>query len=109
MPRGVDYRIPLAELLAAAEDHRRGWSLRAISRMRYRRWGYASPGSALEGLRKALRTIEAPVRDRVEATVDASLVHGHARRAMRMPEHPEHARALAHRAYLRAQKREGAL
>jgi hypothetical protein len=97
MPRGVDYRIPLAELLAAAEEHRRGWSLRALARMRYRQWGYASPGSALEGLRKALRTIDAPVRDRVAATVDASTIHGNASRAAHHPGHPDYQRWLAHR------------
>ena len=101
MPRGVDYKIPLAELLQAAEDHKRGWSLRAISRLRWKSWGYASPGSALEGLRHALRTIDAPVRDRVTAVVEASTIHGKARRAMREPGHPKHAVTLAHRAHMR--------
>lgn len=97
MPRGVDYKIPLSDLLQAAREHEAGWSLRAIARMKYREWGYASPKSALEGLRGALRTIDAPVRDRIEATVDASLVHGNNRRAMKDPAHPEHSRFLAHR------------
>ena len=97
MPRGVDYKIPLADLLQAAREHEAGWSLRAISRMKYRKWGYASPKSALEGLRGALRTIDAPIRGRIDATVDASLVHGNNRRAMKDPAHPEHDRFLAHR------------
>jgi hypothetical protein len=79
MPRGAEYRISLAELLQASREHQAGWSLRALARMRYREWGYASPGSALEGLRHALRTIDAPVR----------------------------ARALAHRRALRARQRAG--
>lgn len=104
MPRGVDYRIPLADLLAAAAEYQRGWSLRALARMRYEQWGYASPGSALEGLRKALRTIDAPVRDRIAATVDASLIHGNASRAAHQPDHPDHARYLAHRRHVRSRK-----
>ena len=61
MPRGVDYKIPLADLLQAPEQHQRGWSLRSICRLKWSQWGYASVGSALEGLRRALRTIDAPV------------------------------------------------
>lgn len=104
MPRGVDYRIPLAAVRQAAADHQAGWSLRALARMRYAEWGYASPGSALEGLRNAMRELELPIRGRVEATVDASTIHGNARRAMRRPEHPEHARNLEHRRLLRQRK-----
>jgi hypothetical protein len=96
-PRGVDYRIPLADLLQAAEQHERGWSLRAIARLHWRRWGYSSAGSALEALRGALRTIDAPVRDRVQATQLASVMHGNSTRAARQPGHPDHERFLAHR------------
>lgn len=106
MPRGVDYRIPLADLLQAAEQHERGWSLRTICRFRWQEWGYASPKSALEGLRHALRSIDAPVRDRVEATVAASELHGNSRRAARLPGHPDHERFLAHRRQVRANRRE---
>jgi hypothetical protein len=42
----------------------------------------------------------------LEATVDASLVHGNTRRAMRVPGHPEHACHLAHRAHRRQLARE---
>lgn len=101
MPRGVDYKIPLHDLLAAAKDHENGWSLRAIARLRYKRWGYASPGSALEGLRHALRTIDKPVRGRIDATVLASTVHGNGRRAMRSVDHPEHGRHLEQRRHNR--------
>jgi hypothetical protein len=104
MPRGVDYRIPLAAVRQASADHNAGWSLRALARMRYREWGYASPGSALEGLRHAMRALDLPVRGRIEATVDASTIHGNARRAIRAPDHPEHARNLAHRQHLRQRK-----
>jgi hypothetical protein len=97
MPRGVDYRIPLADVRQAHQDHQAGWSLRALARMRYRRWGYASPKSALEGLRNAMKTLELPVRDRIDAVVDASLIHGKASRAAHRPDHPDHAAYLAHR------------
>ena len=102
MPRGVDYKIPLKDLLDCAREHEAGWSLRAISRMRWREWGYASDKSALEGLRKALRSIDAPVRDRIEATVEASLIHGNSRRAFASPDHPEHARQVAQRRHRRS-------
>jgi hypothetical protein len=108
MPRGVDFRIPLAAVRQASAEHQAGWSLRALARMRYAEWGYASPGSALEGLRHAMRELDMPVRDRIEATVDASTIHGNARRAMRAPEHPEHARNLAHRRHLRQRKGDAA-
>src|SRR5207237_6122175 len=64
-----------------------------------------SEGSALEALRRALRTVGEPVRDRVEATVAASLAHGNATRAIRDPSHPDHARNLEHRRRLRRRKR----
>lgn len=105
MPRGVDYKIPLADLLQAAEQHQRGWSLRSICRMKWRQWGYASEKSALEALRRALRTIDAPVRDRIEATVSASVMHGNSSRAARLPGHPDHDRFLAHRRAVRAKGR----
>lgn len=105
MPRGTDYRIPLPDLLQAAREHQAGWSLRAISRLRWQQWGYASDKSALEGLRHALRLIDQPVRDRVEATRDASTVHGNASRAAHEAGHPDHGRYLAHRRHRRAEKR----
>jgi hypothetical protein len=108
MPRGVDYKIPLHDLLQAAEQHARGWSLRSICRMKWQQWGYASDKSALEALRHALRTIDAPVRDRIEATVQASVMHGNSSRAARHPSHPDHARHLAHRRQVRVNKRERA-
>lgn len=98
MPRGQEYRIPLSELLWAADRHRQdGWSLRFIAGSRWRQWGYASPGSALEALRHALRTIDQPVRDCIEATRLASLMHGDSTRAARQPGHPDHERYLEHR------------
>lgn len=105
-PRGVESRIPLADLFQAAREHQAGWSLRAISRLRYQQWGYANPHSALEGLRTALKYIDAPVRDRIQATIDASLIHGHGRRAAKDPTHPDHAAFLAHRRHTRQLARE---
>lgn len=102
MPRGTDYKIPLVDLLDAARRHEGGWSLRSIARLHWRRWEYSSDRSALEGLRRALRTIDAPVRDRVEATILASTMHGNSSRAAREPGHPDHARFLAHRRATRA-------
>ena len=104
MPRGVDFKIPLADARQAHVDHMAGWSLRAIARMRWRQWGYASDRSALEGLRGVFRALELPVRDRIEATVDASLVHGNGRRALRDPAHPEHGRHLEQRRHNRRRK-----
>ena len=54
MPRGPDFRITLAQAAQAAREHRAGWSLRAISRRNYQAWGYSSPGSALEAVRRVL-------------------------------------------------------
>lgn len=103
---GPDYKIPLADLLEVAKEHQAGWSLRAISRMRWERWGYASAASALEALRRALRSIDAPVRSQAEARLDTSLRHGNASRAAKEPGHPDHARWLAHRRAMRARERE---
>lgn len=102
MPRGVDFKIPLADALQAHTEHMAGWSLRAIARMRWEAWGYSSPHSALEGLRGVFRALELPVRDRVTATVEASTVHGNSRRAFAKADHPEHARHLAQRRHCRA-------
>jgi hypothetical protein len=107
MPRGAEYLIPLADLLDAAEKHERGWSLRSIARLHWKRWGYASDKSALEGLRRALRVIDAPVRDRLAATRLASTMHGNSARAAHQPGHPDHARFLAHRAMVRRNKQAG--
>lgn len=101
---GVDYRIPLRDLMWAADRHAAGWSLRSIARLHWRRWGYASQKSALEGLRHALRTIDAPVRDRIEATRLASTMHGNSRRDARLPGHPDHERFLEHRRQVRAKR-----
>jgi hypothetical protein len=105
MPRGVEFRIPLGDALAAGEQHRRDWLLRAIAWLRWRRWGYASENSALEGLRHAMRTLDLPVRDRVDATVLASTMHGNSRRVARQPGHPDHAAFLAHRRRVRRKGR----
>lgn len=102
---GCDYRISLRAVRQAHSEHLAGWSLRALARMRWEEWGYASPASALEGLRMAMRALDLPIRDRVAATVDASTVHGHSTRASRDTSHPDHQAHLARRRHLRAQKR----
>ena len=102
---GIDYKIRLGDARQAHREHQAGWSLRAIAERNSQRWGYASPKSALEGLRGVLRELELPVRDRIDATVRASTVHGNASRASREPGHPEHAAFLAHRRRLRTRER----
>lgn len=102
MPRGVESKIPLRAALEAHAAHQAGWSLRALARLHWRDWGYAGPGACLEGLRAVFRTLDLPVRDRIDATVEASTVHGHSRRAFVNPQHPEHERHLAQRRHRRA-------
>jgi len=97
MPRGTDYRIPLAAVLDAARRHQQGWSLRSIARLHWRQWGYASPKSALMGLSGAMRELDLPVRDRIEQAILSSTLHGNATRAARHPGHPDHQAFLAHR------------
>jgi hypothetical protein len=106
MPR--DYKIPLPDVLAAHRSHRAGWSIRALARMHWTRWGYASPESANEGLRHAFRTLSLDVRDQAAATMLARTVHGHNRRGMADPAHPDHAAYLEHRRWTAAQRRTGA-
>lgn len=106
MPRGVEFKIPLADARQAHAEHLAGWSLRAIARLRWQKWGYASANSALEGLRGVFRALDLPVRSRVQATVEASTRHGNSRRAFADPDHPEHDRHLAQRRHRRAIHRE---
>jgi hypothetical protein len=108
VPRGQDFKISLKEARAAHEAHMAGWSLRALGRMHYREWGYASPGSAASALTYVFRALDLPTRDRITATVEASTVHGNNRRGMGDPAHPEHDRFLAHRRHVRRRKREQA-
>jgi hypothetical protein len=102
---GPDYKIPLPDLLAAAKQHADGWSLRALARMNWKRWGYASDKAALEGLRKALRQIDAPVRDRIAATVLASTFHGYSTRTAIRPGSSLHAQYLSHLRWQRQQQK----
>lgn len=106
MPRGVDFKVPLRDVQEAHRAHLAGWSLRALARMHWQQWGYASAESALEGLRRAMRALELPVRDRVEATRLARTLHGElTREATSDSSHPGHQRALERRRWNREQKR----
>lgn len=105
---GPDFRIPMRDVREAHEAHLKGWSLRALCRLHWQQWGYASPKSALEGLRGAMRALDLPVRGRIEATVLTSTVHGHSSRAAGKPGHPDHARFLAQRRHVRKLTREAA-
>lgn len=108
MPRGTEVRIPLADLRWAAEQHASGWSLRFISRARWQQWGYASPDSANEALRRSLHYVGGTVRDRVEAVQLAHTTHGNLRKGYSSPDHPEHHRYLEHRRRVRQQRKENA-
>ncbi len=70
-------------------------SLRALGALLYERFGYASAKSCSMGLHTAFIGLGLPRRDRIEATVLASLKHGKSRRAERStPESLAHRRAL---------------
>lgn len=106
MPRGVDFKVPLRDVQEAHRAHLAGWSIRALARLHWRQWGYASAASAAMGLSAAMRALGLPVRDRVEATRLARTVHGELTRdATRDPSHPDHQQALERRRWNRAQKR----
>lgn len=104
MPR--DYKLSMPDVLAAHRAHRAGWSIRALARMRFEQWGYASPDSACEGLRHAFRALGLDVRDPVAGVRLALTVHGHNRRDIADPRHPDHAAYLEHRRWMAAQRRE---
>lgn len=105
MPRGVDFKVPLRDVQEAHRAHLAGWSIRALARLHWRQWGYASPASAAMGLSAAMRALDLPVRDRVEATRLARTVHGELTRDAADPGHPDHALHLERRRWNRAQKR----
>lgn len=105
MPRGVEFKVPLRDVQEAHRAHLAGWSIRALARLHWRQWGYASSASAAMGLSAAMRALGLPVRDRVEATRLARTVHGELTRAAADPEHPDHALHLERRRWNRAQKR----
>jgi hypothetical protein len=101
-----DFIIPTPAVFDAHRAHTAGWSLRAIARVRWREWGYASPDSAYEGLRHAMRALDLTVRSQSEATVEANLRHGHMRTANWAIDSPQHGDLLAHRRHLRAMRRD---
>lgn len=108
MPRGKELLIPHADLRWAAERHAEGWSLRFIARARWQQWGYASPDSANESLRRSLHYVGATARDRIEATRLAHLTHGNTCQPLLDPDHPEHQRYLDHRRHMRQQRKDRA-
>lgn len=105
MPRGVEFKIPMQAALDAHREHMAGWSLRALARMRWEEWGYASPESALEGLHGVFRALDLPIRSRRDAILAFNTVHGNSTRAARDPGHPDHERFLEHRRRRRANAR----
>lgn len=65
-------RIDPREARLLHEYHARGLSLRAIAGTAWRRLGYASPGSCLEGIRAAFRREGLPARPQPAATAAAN-------------------------------------
>ena len=106
MPRGVEFKVPLRDAFEAHRAHLAGWSIRALARLHWRQWGYASAGSACEGLRRMFRALDLPVRPKLEAVRLALTIHGNDIAGIRDPAHPEHSRYLAHAAHLRRLRKE---
>jgi hypothetical protein len=96
--RGVPARLSDEQLRAAHRLHiAAGLSVRELGRRGWQAWGYATPKSAATALSKGWRRLGLFARDRIEATVKASTVHGHATRAAKArytPEYAEHRKTL---------------
>lgn len=87
--RGVPPKLTDAQIEAAYRLHiEGGLSLRELGRRGWRQWGYASANSAAAVLCKTFKARGWKSRDRVEAIVLASTVHGKASRAMRVANDP---------------------
>lgn len=97
MASGPDYLVPLSAVRDAHREHLAGWSIRALARLRWREWGYASPTSAALGLASAMRALDLPVRNSREAARVAHTIHGNLSRELIDPTHPEHRRYLDHK------------
>jgi hypothetical protein len=94
--RGVPSRINdrQARVLHAAHLERRA-SVRELARNVHEQLGYRSPGSCVEGIRAAWARLGLDARDRVDATVLASTVHGRARRSGKDPDYRRELRERA--------------
>jgi hypothetical protein len=101
MASGPDFLVPLAAVHDAHRAHLAGWSIRALARLHWREWGYASSTSAALGLAAAMRALDLPVRNSADASRLAHTIHGNLSRALIDPAHPDHRRYLAHRRWLR--------
>lgn len=103
-----DGRLTIREVTQAHRMHVAGWSIRAIARLQYRTWGYASADSAAYQLRAAMKQVGLEIRSQREATADANMRHGHMRSAHWAIDHPNHEAVNAQRRHLRALKKEAA-
>lgn len=94
-PIGVHGRMTSEQIRAAHLLHvREGVSIRELGRLLWERFGYASAKACANSLSKSFRLHGLAARDRVEATVMASTVHGLATREAKRAYTPEFA---AHR------------
>lgn len=82
-----DAKLTVAQIRAAHKLYTAGMSLRDLADAGWQRWGYASRHSAASGLYDAFTRAGYPLRDRIEATVAKSLVHGKSRRLARDRDH----------------------
>lgn len=96
--RGIPAKLTDDQLQAVYLLHMNaGLSLRELARQGWNTWGYSSEKSALNALSSNLRRMGLEPRNRIEATVKASTVHGLASRKAKRdytPEYAEHRNAL---------------
>lgn len=97
-PRGVSRRLSDSQVEAAYRIHvEAGISMRELGRLGWEQWGYANADSAARALGVAFAGMGLEARDRIEATVKASTVHGKASRVAARsgdPVYLEHRRAV---------------
>lgn len=86
-PFGVYGYLTDAQVRAVHRLYEQGLSLRACAKRIYPRTRYASEKACANALHGHFVRLGLPRRERIEATVLASTVHGMARRASRDPEH----------------------
>lgn len=82
-----DAKLTAAHVRAAHKLYQAGMSVRDLAAAGWEKWGYASPASAANALYDMFARGGYPLRDRVEATVAKSLVHGKSRRLARDRDH----------------------
>ena len=77
-----DAKLTRDQVVAAHRLHTEGgYSIRALGRLLWQRYGYASEKSCANSLSDLFATVGLPARDRIEATRIASTTHGRGARA----------------------------